>query len=252
MSIIDDVRAAGDLLPPGFQMRFFEQLDSTNNAALDGDWPEFTVLAADSQRSGRGRLGRSWTSIPGRNLYVSIVLFPQRQTLEWGSLSLVTGVAVAKALAGLGFSPRLKWPNDVLLAGKKVAGVLCEARNAKLVAGIGLNVNQVEFADDLRHRATSLREQRGRGLSRSMVLAAVMNSFAGCYRLWQSAGFFALASQWSELDLLAGEFVRVAFGAKVVQGRARGIDEQGQLLVVDTAGKIRALNSGEVSIEYGY
>src|SRR5262245_30528802 len=149
------------------------------------------VICADAQTGGRGRLGRSWHSPAGENLYFSLLLRPARPAAEIPPLTLLAGAAVARAVAPLGVSPRLKWPNDVQLVEgdgtrRKLAGVLTEMASAgnrveHVVVGVGINVNATAFPPELADRATSLRGALGRIIDRAEILSAVLNAFEPLY-----------------------------------------------------------------------
>jgi BirA family transcriptional regulator, biotin operon repressor / biotin---[acetyl-CoA-carboxylase] ligase len=170
----------------GRDYTFVERCESTQRL-LGDDAPEGAVAATDEQTAGRGRLGREWVAPAGSSLLVSIVLRPDVPTANLPELSLVAGRAVAQALAGLaGVLPEVKWPNDVLLNGRKVAGVLAEARDGRVVLGIGINVSQ--SADDLPDRptypATSVLLETGRAVPRADLLADVLERLEREYDAW--------------------------------------------------------------------
>jgi BirA family biotin operon repressor/biotin-[acetyl-CoA-carboxylase] ligase len=216
------------------------------------------VVATDQQSAGRGRLGRAWHSPVGENLYVSIVLRPARPAPEIPPLTLLAGAAVARALAGLGLSPRLKWPNDVQIVNeggvRKVAGILTEmssegGRVGHVVVGLGLNVNGTEFPPELATRATSLRLAAGRAFDRADVLAAVLEATEPLYEDFAARGPIVATTAWQERAAL-GERCRVAMpgapGAELV-GVALGVDPDGALRLRDDSGSIHRVLSGEIS-----
>ena len=191
----EDMERAGALLPPGLALRWYDRLDSTNTLALNAPHlPAGTIIAADSQSAGRGRLGRAWHSPPGLNLYFSLVLCPSLPRQHWGGFSLAAGVGAARGLAELSLQPRLKWPNDVLLEGEKLAGILLESGNGRLTVGVGVNVNQEDFPPDL--RATSLRRATGRSWRQDLVLAALARQIWHWCRLWQEGEFERVIGAW--------------------------------------------------------
>jgi BirA family biotin operon repressor/biotin-[acetyl-CoA-carboxylase] ligase len=180
--------------------------DSTNDVALacaaDGA-EEGTVVVADEQRAGRGRHGRHWHSPAGSNLYCSVVLRPTEERRRWPELSWVTAAALADALRGLGVAGlSIKYPNDVYVAGRKVAGILLETRvgpaaPAAVVAGIGVNVN-LELADlpaEIAATATSLRAVLGRPVDREELLRGLCASLERHYALWRGSGPEAVRAQ---------------------------------------------------------
>jgi BirA family biotin operon repressor/biotin-[acetyl-CoA-carboxylase] ligase len=217
--------------------------------------PEGLVVATEAQTAGRGRLGRAWHSPACENLYLSILLRPARPAPEIPPLTLLAGAAVARALARLGFSPRLKWPNDVQLGGaRKVAGILTEmssegARVGHVVVGLGLNVNALAFPPELEGRATSLRLVAGRALDRAGVLGAVLEDFEPLYADYGARGAAAAVEAWQAFAAL-GERCRVSApgaGAGPLEGIALGVDADGALRLRDDTGRVHRVLSGEIS-----
>jgi BirA family biotin operon repressor/biotin-[acetyl-CoA-carboxylase] ligase len=219
--------------------------------------PEGLVIAADAQSGGRGRLGRSWHSPAGDNLYFSMLLRPARPAAEIPPLTLLAGAAVAEALAAQGFAPRLKWPNDVLLAEpgagaapRKVAGILTEMssegeRVGQVVVGIGLNVNGLDFPTELADRATSLRRVAGRAIDRSELLASLLAAFEPLYDDFRARGPAAAVRAWQAHAAL-GERWRVTAPGRPLEGIALGVDPDGALRLRDDAGRVHRVLSGEV------
>lgn len=212
--------------------------------------PEGTVVVAAQQHSGRGRLGRQWSSPPG-GVYASIVLRPEVETPEAVVLPLVVGLGVAQGLDALGVHARLKWPNDLLSEdGRKVAGVLLEGlsegwRMAWIVAGVGVNVRRSPRRED----AVTLDELVGRRIPLPEAAAAVLKGIADVYLRWKTAGFAPLREEYERRAWLAGRDVTVsdASGRVVAQGLVAGIDAQGRLLV-DTATGVTPVAAGDVTL----
>jgi BirA family biotin operon repressor/biotin-[acetyl-CoA-carboxylase] ligase len=213
--------------------------------------PAGLVVAADAQTQGRGRLGRSWHSPPGDNLYVSLLLRPSRPAVEIPPLTLLAGAAVARAVEGMGVAPRLKWPNDVQLVDgerrRKLAGVLTEmvsagARVDHVVVGIGINANATIFPAELAERATSLRAATGQPVDRARLLAAVLNAFEPLYDEFERRGPAAAVAAFSAYAALP-ERCRVD---DRLQGVALGVDPDGALRLRDDAGRIHRVISGEI------
>jgi BirA family biotin operon repressor/biotin-[acetyl-CoA-carboxylase] ligase len=214
--------------------------------------PAGLVICADAQTGGRGRLGRSWHSPAGENLYFSLLLRPARPAAEIPPLTLLAGAAVARAVAALGVSPRLKWPNDVQLVEgdgtrRKLAGVLTEMVSAgdrveHVVVGMGINVNATTFPPELADRATSLRGALGRVVDRAHVLAAVLNAFEPLYDEFERRGPPVAVEAFAEYSALP-ERCRVD---DRLQGVALGVDPDGALRLRDDAGRIHRVISGEV------
>lgn len=236
---------------------------STNDDALrlgrEGA-PDGTVVLAEQQSRGRGRLGRSWVSAPRRNLYMSVLLRPVIAPVDAPQLSLVAGLALARAVEELGVEAQIKWPNDIVVGGRKLAGILTEIeaeadRVGHVVVGMGLNVNSQasEFPAELQSRATSLRDQLGAPLSRAMVLATVMRNFESCLDVFVDGGFAPLAAAWQQRSSLQGRDVEIVGVASSWRGRCAGIDWDGALLVQDErSAQVERVVAGDVTVAGGY
>ena len=225
---------------------YSERTGSTQDALRDGDLPHGTVAVAEHQTAGRGRSGRVWEDAPSKALLLSLLLRPP-PAAPLPQLSLVAGVAVARALeAAAGVETRVKWPNDVLVGGSKVAGILLEASGGKVVCGIGINVNQErsELPPVTRMPATSLRVATGRTFDRGAILAAVLTEVGGCYERWLADGLGALAGELESRNGLRGRRVHVDGRAAT----AGAIAPDGRLTVVLDGGESVLLESGEVEV----
>ena len=223
--------------------------DDARSLALEGA-PEGTVVLAAEQTSGRGRLGRDWTS-PAGGVYASVVLRPSVETPEAIVLPLVVGLGVARGLDTLGVHTLLKWPNDLLCSdGRKLAGVLLEGLSEGwlitwIVAGVGINVRSAP--DTL--RSASVDELFGRQMPLAEVAAAVLDGIAETYLRWQTEGFGPFAAEYERRSYLAGRAVRVsdAAGRVIAEGEVRGIDTVGRLLVATEAGVVPVV-AGDVTL----
>jgi BirA family biotin operon repressor/biotin-[acetyl-CoA-carboxylase] ligase len=195
-----------------------------------------TAVAAESQRAGRGRRGRIWRDEPGASLLCSIVVRPRVPVAQWPLLSLVAGVAVSCALErAAGVASRLKWPNDVTVDGRKIAGILLESRPATagaVVVGIGINVAQDRFPPELESTATSVRLVTGRSASREALLEILLEEFSGWRRRLEVEGFGPVRDAWKARSATLGAIVR----AGAVTGRATDLDETGALVIADLDG----------------
>lgn len=216
--------------------------------------PEGTLVLAEEQTAGRGRLGRTWVSPAGANLYLTLVMRPPAAHLRW--LSIIAPLAVAQAVEETtGLSPRIKWPNDLLLAGRKLCGVLIESELSGgepryALVGIGLNVNlKVEALPEIAQIATSLRRELGREVPREEVLAALLNRFEALYGEAQR-GRTVYEGWRSRLETL-GRQVRVTFGDQREEGLAEDVDPQGRLILRRADGSRIALEAGEVTLREG-
>jgi BirA family biotin operon repressor/biotin-[acetyl-CoA-carboxylase] ligase len=215
--------------------------------AADGA-PDGTVVMADSQAAGRGRRGRTWLDEPGASLLVSIVLRPRLEPARLPGLSLAAAVAVAEALTRTaGLIPRLKWPNDVLVGGRKLAGILLETRlsgeRATTVLGVGVNLSQRVFPADLGQRATSVWLASGRLVDRDALLSALLDALREWRRRLERHGFAVVRSRWRTLADTLGKTVTV----DGVSGVAVDVDSDGALVVADADGRRRRVLAGDVA-----
>jgi len=218
---------------------------------------EGTVVIAESQSSGRGRLGREWKTPPGQAIAFSVILYPSISPMQVPLLSLATGIAVRNAvesMTGGEASPVVKWPNDVYLNGKKLAGILVEMA-AELdqvkwaIDSIGINVNNAFRGTGLADSATSLAAELGRKVSRRELAAAVLNELDDVYsRSRTPAGLDVIRRGFEKLDMLQGQKIEVTTPGGKVSGIAMGIDAEGRLLVREPGGGTSALFSGEATL----
>jgi BirA family transcriptional regulator, biotin operon repressor / biotin---[acetyl-CoA-carboxylase] ligase len=219
-----------------------ESCESTQ-LLVDASLAEGALVVADHQTAGRGRLGRSWEAPPGVALLFSLLLKPPPER-DVPELSLVAGVAVADTLERtLGLSVQLKWPNDVMLRRKKVAGCLAEARDDSVVLGIGVNVNQTQ--EQLPEGAGSLRTLTGREWDREELLAGLLEDLSGRYAEWRAGGLDAVYEGLGSRDFLRGRRVSV----DGTSGVATMINREGRLELAVGHGEVVTVDSGEVVYE---
>jgi BirA family transcriptional regulator, biotin operon repressor / biotin---[acetyl-CoA-carboxylase] ligase len=215
-----------------------------------------TVVIADSQSLGKGRLGRRWESPPGVNLYCSVILRPCILPLQASQLTFLSAVAVAEAIEDTSkIRPTIKWPNDLLVRGKKVAGLLNEmsAETEKvnfIILGIGININMKEsqFPPDLRHPATSLEIEAGHPLSRLALTRNLLQSLDRLYHSYLADGYEPIRAEWLRHADMIGRTIRVSFQDKEVMGEAAGIDDDGALLLRHADGRLERVLAGDVTI----
>jgi BirA family biotin operon repressor/biotin-[acetyl-CoA-carboxylase] ligase len=259
---LDRVALRRALVRPGGLWRDLAVVESTGSTnadllarALAGE-PEGAVLAAEEQRAGRGRMGRTWTSPPRAALTFSVLLKPAVPPARRGWLPLLAGVAVATAVTQVtGVRTGLKWPNDLLTADAKLAGILAEASGDAVVVGIGLNVS-TEPAEFPSARpgalpATSLRAAGATALDRASLLLAILGEFEHWYRAWQRAGGdpdrSGLRAEYMGLSATIGRTVRAELpGGQALSGPAVGVDSDGRLLVRVSSGTEVAVSAGDV------
>jgi BirA family transcriptional regulator, biotin operon repressor / biotin---[acetyl-CoA-carboxylase] ligase len=259
---LDQAALRRALVRPGGLWRDLEVVESTGSTnadllarALAGE-PAGAVLAAEEQRAGRGRMGRAWTSPPRAALTFSVLLKPAVPPGRRGWLPLLTGVAVATAVTQVaGVETTIKWPNDLLTADAKLAGILAEASGDAVVVGIGLNVS-TEPAEFPVPRpgalpATSLRAAGATALDRASLLLAILGELEHWYRAWQRAGGdpdrSGLRAEYSSLSATIGRTVRAELpGGQALSGPAAGVDSDGRLLVRVPSGSEVAVSAGDV------
>ncbi len=229
------------------QPYIYEPECESTQLLVSRDAAEGTVAVTEFQSAGRGRLGRGWHAPPGTSVHCSIALRPppERPAPE---LTLVGAVAAAEAIEGAtDLAARIKWPNDVMLEGRKVAGVLGELRETLVVLGIGINVNQTgdQLPPDARQPPGSLRSLTGHAHDRPALLGSLLLQLERLYDRWRDAGLAALSDEIGARDFLRGREVSV----DGVGGRAVGIDHSGRL-ELDVGGERRLVETGEVSYDY--
>jgi BirA family biotin operon repressor/biotin-[acetyl-CoA-carboxylase] ligase len=257
----DDLLARlGDNRVVGRDIRVFQETTSTNDIAeklaRDGV-KEGVVVFAESQTRGRGRLGRKWVSPARQGLWFSVLLRPNFRPQEATRLTVASATALARAIQSeTGLQPEIKWPNDILLRGKKTAGILTEL-SAELdhvrhiILGIGVDVNLAagELPADLRRTATSLGIEAGRIISRPDLAVAVLRELDRDYARVTSGGFTEVADEWEERCTTLGRDVAIRIGDRLVRGRAEALDDDGALLLRTEHGRLERVTGGDVTLE---
>jgi BirA family biotin operon repressor/biotin-[acetyl-CoA-carboxylase] ligase len=248
----------GDII--GKEIIFFESVASTNDAAIEigrkRDDPDGIVVIADEQTHGKGRFGRSWISPPGVNLYFTVLLRPPILSRSASILTLVTSVAVATAVRDYtGLEAEIKWPNDILVNGKKTGGILIEMKSDKdllyfLAIGIGVNVNMSPDAltEDIRPFATSLKAEIGKSVDKITLLSQILAEMEKYYKILLNGNKRALINEWLSLNSTIGKKVKIENQDRTMSGTAEGLDENGQLVIRLSSGKIETVSAGEVTI----
>ncbi|MDX1438725.1 MAG: biotin--[acetyl-CoA-carboxylase] ligase [Rubricoccaceae bacterium] len=244
----------------GRTIRWSESTHSTNTEALA--WagqgaPEGAVLGTDHQTAGKGRLGRKWTDSPGHNLLFSVLLRPTLVSDQLGLIPLAAGLAVAEAIKGqTNLNTALKWPNDVQIQNRKVCGILMEGQlsaapesNKVMTLGIGLNVNQIEFAPEIAEYATSVALEVGRLMPRAPLLAEILLRFEQRYTQLLAGDDHTIRSDFEEKMTRLGDHasVHVANNTLPQSGRILGVDEYGALRLQTESGE-RRIYAGDVSL----
>jgi BirA family transcriptional regulator, biotin operon repressor / biotin---[acetyl-CoA-carboxylase] ligase len=241
----------------GAKLHYFSEIDSTNAyarqlAAAGAD--EGEIVVAEAQTRGRGRLGRSWISPPFVNLYLSVILRPHLPPMHAPQLTLMAAVALADTVASfLRTPPTIKWPNDILIEGRKVAGILTESRCDSeriefVILGIGANLNYPAelMPDSIRDRATSIASVTQTEVSREEFFRRLIQALDRCYGEIEESGFADLAHRWEALFGLREKKVRAEMAGRTITGIAKGIDPDGALIVEDGRGERQRIVAGDV------
>jgi BirA family transcriptional regulator, biotin operon repressor / biotin---[acetyl-CoA-carboxylase] ligase len=231
---------------PGFhEVRWFDSLDSTNRYLLDEarrDAREGLVAVADQQTAGRGRRGRDWVAPPESSLLVSVLLRPSLAPERAQLVAMASGVAMADAVERVaGFTPALKWPNDLVVGDRKLAGILAESDGGAVVVGIGVNVNWDEFPADLAETATACSLEAGHDVDRRELLTGFLDELGARYPRLQH-----VQGEYQGRLATLGRRVRVERAAGDIVGRAVGVGDSGELIVDDEAGGVTAVHVGDV------
>lgn len=248
----------------GRNIVYYDSIDSTNNeakrlgkeGALHG-----TLVIAQQQTAGRGRLGRNWDSPKEQAIYMTLLIRPNISPQNASKVTLIAALAAAKGIREVaGMPPQIKWPNDIVIHGKKLCGILTEMNMESenkffLVVGIGINCNRKDFPEELKQTATSLYLETKKEQSREQLIAAVMYAFEQYYSVFIQTENLSNLKQQYECQLVNyNRDVRVLSPDHEYIGTSRGINEEGELLVEDKSGQMHAVRSGEVSVRgiYGY
>jgi BirA family transcriptional regulator, biotin operon repressor / biotin---[acetyl-CoA-carboxylase] ligase len=230
-----------------------ETIPSTNDSAYaiaEGGAAEGALVIAESQTRGKGRMGREWVSPKGGGIYMSLVLRPDAETDEIPAITLIASSAIARALKKIcRIDVGVKWPNDVLVDGKKLCGILTEIKAQTdrvefLVLGIGLNVNTP--ADKLPPEGTSLKELLGREVNRLDLAKRILAEFEDVYSVFSRKGFRALRKECKKLSSVLGKRVKIEEHRRLITGLAVDIDEKGALIIEDSKGTHQRVFSGDV------
>lgn len=262
-----DVLHADDLLSQvapgsiiGRDIRVFEQTTSTNDVAeklaRDGV-KEGVVVFAESQTRGRGRLGRHWVSPARKGLWFSVLLRPALRPQAATQLTVVSATALRRAIAlQTGLEARIKWPNDIVVGSRKVAGILTElsaeldqVKHLVLGIGVDVNFNPSDFPPDLRHLATSLKAELGRPVPRATLAVTILAELDADYRRLANGDFASLADEWQSHCVTLGHQVVIRTGPREIRGRAEALGPEGALLVRTEHGHLEPVVGGDVTLE---
>jgi BirA family biotin operon repressor/biotin-[acetyl-CoA-carboxylase] ligase len=245
----------------GHHVYLFRTVDSTNRALArlaDRGASEGTVLLAEEQTAGSGRHGSAWFSPEAANLYVSVLFHPQIAPRQLPLFAPIASLALAEAAWLEGAPARIKWPNDVVVRGRKLGGVLVEApvisdRLVYVILGIGVNLN-VEPAElaaslgPLAEGAVSLHEVLGHDVDRTAFAATVLNRLEKWHKTFLTRGAGAVLSAWRARDALQGRRLEARTAGKVCEGHCRGIDADGSLIIEDDTGRVQHIVAGAIRV----
>lgn len=246
----------------GRNVIYKEEIDSTNAEAkrqAEAGAPEGTLIIAERQLQGKGRKGRVWNSPEKTGIWMSFLLRPSMEPEKAASITLVTALAVSRAVEKMtGLRAEIKWPNDLVLNGKKICGILTEMSSGMegiryLVAGIGVNVNMDAFPAELPF-ATSLKIEGGREYPREELASSILTEFYACYQEFlKTESLQGLLKDYNDRLVNCGSQVQIIKEKETILGTARGVNEKGELLV-ETKSGLETVLSGEVSVRgvYGY
>ena len=264
-ALADQGKSAGPFTGKfGSVIHYYDEIDSTNlqvKRLAETGAPEGTLVVGDCQVKGRGRLGRVWTSPSGCGLWMSLLLRPEFSPMQASMVTLAAAMAVRDGIYRVtGIEAGIKWPNDLVCNGKKICGILTEMsmeenRISYIVAGIGINVNNRSFPEELQEKAVSLAMLTGKNCGRAALAAAVCRSFEQYYEMFTADGNLKrIVPSYNQYLINRGRQVVISDHAGYMICTSEGIDETGALLVVREDGTREAITSGEVSVRgiYGY
>ena len=248
----------------GCEILYFDSIDSTNTKAqelAEKGYPSGTLVVADKQIAGKGRRGRNWESPSGCGVFMTLMLKPDINPNNASMLTLVSALAVAKALADItGKDAKIKWPNDIVIDGRKVCGILTEMSAQfdyinNIVIGIGINVNNSSFPEEISATASSLRLlSGGKKYRRAEIIEKIMEYFEKYYSIFlETEDLSALVNEYDAMLVNMKQQVKVLDPKEPFEGKAMGITKTGEL-IVDTWESRKLVSSGEVSVRgiYGY
>jgi len=241
-------------------VHYFNQITSTQDEArqlAESGAQEGTLVVAEAQTAGRGRRGRHWLSPERTGIYLSLILKPDLEPFNIAQVPIVAGIAVCQGISEItNLTPRLKWPNDVMLQGKKVAGILVEMsaepeRVHYLILGIGINVNTpaTTFTDDLQQPAISLAEVAGGEVNRRTLLQVLLTHLEALYHEFKLAGFVVFRERLRRWDQTIESWVKITDSSGPYLGYALDIDENGALVVRDQQGTLRRILAGDATLK---
>ncbi|HWR59097.1 MAG TPA: biotin--[acetyl-CoA-carboxylase] ligase [Thermodesulfovibrionales bacterium] len=236
-----------------------DTVDSTNTYAMElaeKGAAHGTVVIAEYQTKGRGRIGRTWVSPPGGNIYMSVIIRPAIKLKDATLLTIMAGVACCLALKDIaGLPVDLKWPNDLMVSNKKIGGILTEVKSnagkiffAAMGIGINVNVPMEAFSQDVRGIATSIGNETAREHSLEPLIAGILNEIDTWTDILAEDGGESVVNEWRRSTTMLGKSVRVSLGDESLTGIAEDVDEQGMLILRLPSGISRKINAGDLTV----
>lgn len=243
----------------GKNIHYEESVESTQKIAhrfASEEVPEGTVIIAEEQRSGKGRMNRKWHSPKYTGIWMSLILRPNIPLTKAPQLTLLTAVAIVQAIEEVtGLTPEIKWPNDILINGKKITGILTELqaeadRIHSIIVGMGINVNQKkeDFPNEIQDTASSLFIEKGETISRASLIRSIFKQFEKLYLLYLEQGFLPIKLLWESYAVSIGKILKARTLTSVIEGKALGITEDGVLLLEDNSGTIHHVYSADIEL----
>lgn len=235
----------------GRNVVYLEKVDSTNNYAKNNDLSNGSLVTCEEQTTGRGRLGRRWESQKG--MCMSIVLIPEIELSQISKITQVCAASVVKALEELDINAHIKWPNDIFLNRKKICGILTEMKTEKekhpyVVVGIGMNVNNDHFPDEIKDIASSLFMETGKVFEKSLIAAKILNNFEQLYNEFINGNFKESLDICREKSYVIGKNINLIENNFLRKATAVDIGSEGELVVITEDGNTEKIISGEVSV----
>ncbi len=238
-------------------IEYFKTVKSTNTVAKENEYTDGTLIIAEEQTTGRGRMGREWVSESKTGIYMSIVLTPKISAEKISLLTLIAGISICEALEEVcNTSFKIKWPNDIVADGKKICGILTEGviskNSIKAIVGIGINVNNISFGNNLTDKATSLHILTGKNFSKEIIINKIAEKFEKKHQEFLSGKTFK--DEYERFCININREVVAIKNSVEIKATAIGITDIGELIIKKEDGTTLNINSGEVSVRgiYGY
>lgn len=245
----------------GRNIVYLDKTTSTNDIAKklgDEGEKEGLIVISEEQTKGRGRMGRKWSTHKGDAIAMTLLLRPNIPPKDAPSITPLLALSIVEGIKdATGIECGIKWPNDVVLDGKKLCGILTEMKllGAKInyiAAGIGININQSVFEDEISDIATSLKRFSGLDLNRANILGEILNSLEKNYEKFKTNGISAFIKKLKKYSVLIGQRVKIELTSENIEGKVVDMGDEGSLIIIDDNGKLKKVISGEVSLSWYY